>query len=50
MEVVAINDLTDIKTAAHLLKYDSSFGRYDKEVSIDEENSELIVDGTRIKF
>jgi glyceraldehyde 3-phosphate dehydrogenase len=50
MEVVAINDLTDLKTAAHLLKFDSSYGRYDKEVEIDEENSELIVDGTRIKF
>lgn len=50
MEVVAINDLTDLKTAAHLLKFDSSYGRYDKEVTIDEENSELIVDGTRIKF
>ncbi|MFA6047980.1 MAG: type I glyceraldehyde-3-phosphate dehydrogenase [Parcubacteria group bacterium] len=50
MEVVAINDLTDLKTAAHLLKFDSTYGRYDKEVTIDEENSELIVDGTRIKF
>ncbi len=50
MKVVAINDLGDIKTAAHLLKYDSSYGRYDKDVSIDEKNSELIVDGTRIKF
>ena len=50
MEVVAINDLTDLATAAHLLKFDSSYGRYDKEVTIDEENSELIVDGTRIKF
>ena len=50
LEVVAINDLTDIKTAAHLLKYDSSFGRYDKEVMVDEKNSELIVDGTRIKY
>jgi len=50
MEVVAINDLGDIKTAAHLLKYDSSYGRYNKEVSVDEGNSELIVDGTRIKF
>lgn len=50
LEVVAINDLTDIKTAAHLLKYDSSYGRYDKEVVVDEENSELIVDGTRIKY
>lgn len=50
LEVVAINDLTDLKTAAHLLKYDSSYGRYGREVSIDEENSELIVDGTRIKY
>lgn len=50
MEVVAINDLTDLPTAAHLLKFDSSYGRYDKEVTIDEKNSELIVDGTRIKF
>ncbi|NTU66428.1 MAG: type I glyceraldehyde-3-phosphate dehydrogenase [Candidatus Moranbacteria bacterium] len=50
LEVVAINDLTDLKTAAHLLKYDSSYGRYGKEVLIDEENSELIVDGTRIKY
>lgn len=50
MEVVAVNDLSDLKTVAHLLKYDSSYGRYDKEVTIDEENSELIIDGTRIKF
>lgn len=50
IEVVAINDLTDLKTAAHLLKYDSSYGIYNKDVSIDEDNSELIVDGTRIKY
>lgn len=50
VEVVAINDLTDLKTVAHLLKYDSSYGKYNKDVSIDEENSELIVDGTRIKY
>jgi glyceraldehyde 3-phosphate dehydrogenase len=50
IEIVAINDLTDLKTAAHLLKYDSSYGKYDKEVNIDEENKELIVEGTRIKF
>jgi glyceraldehyde 3-phosphate dehydrogenase len=50
MEVVAVNDLGDLKTAAHLLKYDSSYGRYDKEVAIDEKNSEMIIDGTRIKF
>lgn len=50
VEVVAINDLTDIKTAAHLLKYDSSYGVYAKSVDVDEENAELIVDGTRIKY
>ena len=50
LEVVAINDLTDLKTAAHLFKYDSSYGRYHREVNIDEENRELIIDGTRIKF
>jgi glyceraldehyde 3-phosphate dehydrogenase len=50
IEVVAINDLTDIETAAHLLKYDSSFGRFQKDVSIDKENSELIIDGTRVKY
>ncbi len=50
LEIVAINDLTDLKTAAHLFKYDSSYGRYNHEVSIDEDNSELIIDGTRIKY
>jgi glyceraldehyde 3-phosphate dehydrogenase len=50
LEVVAVNDLGDLKTAAHLLKYDSSYGRYDKEVTIDEKNSELTIDGTRIRF
>jgi len=50
IEVAAINDLTDLKTAAHLLKYDSSYGVYDKEVSIDEQKSELIVDGKKIKY
>lgn len=50
VEIVAINDLMDLKTAAHLLKYDSSYGVYSKDVSTDEKNSELIVDGTRIKY
>jgi len=50
IEVVAINDLTDIKTVAHLLKYDSSYGRYARSVEVDEANSELLVDGTRIKY
>lgn len=47
MEVVAINDLTDTKMLAHLLKYDTAQGVFDKEVSFDEEN--IIVDGKKIK-
>lgn len=50
IEIVAINDLTNLKTAAHLLKYDSNYGVYEKEVSVDEKNSEIVVDGTRIKY
>ncbi len=45
-EVVAINDLTDAEQLAYLLKYDSSQGRYGKEVSF--EGSDLVVEGTKI--
>jgi glyceraldehyde 3-phosphate dehydrogenase len=38
VEVVAVNDLTDNKTLAHLLKYDSTFGRLGGEVSYDDES------------
>ena len=38
LEVAAINDLTDTGTLAHLLKYDSVYGRYDKDISCDENN------------
>ncbi len=41
-EIVAINDLTDTKTLANLLKYDSVYGPYDKEVRWDDNH--LIVD------
>jgi len=44
--VVAINDLTDNKTLAHLLKYDSSQGRVSYEVTHDD--SSIIVDGHKI--
>ncbi len=47
VEVVAINDLTDTKTLAHLLKYDSNYGVYGHEVSFDEQN--IIVDGGKIR-
>ena len=46
-EVVAVNDLTDNKTLAHLLKYDSVFGRIAGEVSYDEES--ITVGGKRMR-
>lgn len=45
-EIVAINDLTDAQQLAYLLKYDSSQGRYDKEVKF--EGTDLVVDGVKI--
>lgn len=47
MEIVAVNDLTDTKTLAHLLKHDSSYGTYSHDVSFDEEN--IIVNGKKIR-
>lgn len=47
LEVVAVNDLTDTKTLAHLLKYDSNYGIYSKKVEYDNEH--IIVDGKKIK-
>ncbi|WIY81620.1 type I glyceraldehyde-3-phosphate dehydrogenase [Propionimicrobium sp. PCR01-08-3] len=47
LDVVAVNDLTDNKTLAHLLKYDSLLGRFPGEVSFDDEG--IIVDGKHIK-
>lgn len=38
LEIVAINDLTDTKTLAHLLKHDSSYGAYQYDVSFDDQN------------
>ena len=45
-EVVAINDLTDAEQLAYLLKYDSSQGRYGKQVSF--EGSDIVVEGVKI--
>lgn len=47
IEIVAINDLTDTKTLAHLLKHDSSYGTYQHEVKADETG--LTVKGHHIK-
>ncbi len=45
-EIVAVNDLTDNHTLAHLLKYDSILGRLDADVTYDEDS--ITVDGQRI--
>ena len=45
-KIVAVNDLTDCKTIAHLLKYDSAQGRYDRDIKSTEDT--LIVDGEKI--
>ncbi|QRN84931.1 type I glyceraldehyde-3-phosphate dehydrogenase [Clostridia bacterium] len=47
VEVVAINDLTDAKTNAHLFKYDSIHGTYAGEVSAD--GNDIVIDGKKIK-
>ncbi|MEK7599931.1 MAG: type I glyceraldehyde-3-phosphate dehydrogenase [Patescibacteria group bacterium] len=46
LEIVAINDLTDTKTLAHLLKHDSNYGTYAQKVSFDDKG--IIVDGKHI--
>ena len=50
VQIVAINDLTDAKTLAHLLQYDSNYGTYGKDVSFSESSSELIVAGKKVKI
>ncbi len=47
-DIVAINDLTDNKTLAHLLKYDSTYGTLDAKIETKGED-EIIVNGKRIK-
>ncbi|MDR0397970.1 MAG: type I glyceraldehyde-3-phosphate dehydrogenase [Candidatus Nomurabacteria bacterium] len=49
VEIVAINDLTDVATLAHLLKYDSSYGIYGRDVQVSDALDELIVNGKHIK-
>ncbi len=47
LEIVAVNDLTDAKTLAHLLKYDSILGRFPGEVELGD--GSISVDGTELK-
>jgi len=47
LQFVAVNDLTDTETLAHLLKYDTSYGQYDRTVGFDP--THLIVGGKRVR-
>ena len=47
LEVVAFNDIGDLKTMAHLLKYDSNYGRFDATVEVEEDG--LLIDGKPVK-
>lgn len=48
LDLIAVNDIVNIENIAYLLKYDSVYGIYEKEVTHDENN--LIIDGKKIKF
>ena len=47
IEIIAVNDLTDAVTLAHLLKYDSIHGTFDADVTVDGDN--LVVNGKKVK-
>lgn len=48
LEVVAVNDIISIENLVYLIKYDSVYGIYEKEVSHDGQN--LLIDGVKIKY
>ena len=50
LEIVAINDLGDLENLAYLLKYDSVYRTFAKEIKADKEKNVLVVDGKEIKF
>ncbi len=47
LEIVAVNDITDPNTLAHLLKYDSVYGIYERDVKVDGDY--IVVDGHKIR-
>ena len=49
-EIVALNDLTDAKMLAHLLKYDSAQGRYAKADTVVAKDNSIVVDGKEIRI
>lgn len=48
LELVAVNDLTDAKTLAHLLKYDSVHGKFPGEVSCDDNS--IVINGKKVRI
>lgn len=49
-DIVAINDITSAGTLAHLLKYDSIFGKFEKDIAVSDANDTITVDGKEIKI
>jgi len=47
LEVVAVNDIGDVPTMAHLLKYDSNYGKFDGSIEVVDEG--LLIDGELLK-
>jgi glyceraldehyde 3-phosphate dehydrogenase len=47
LEVVAFNDIGDLKTMAHLLRYDSNYGRFNGKVEVADDN--LVIDGEKVR-
>jgi len=50
IDIVAINDLGDVENLAYLLKYDTVYGRFEKDIKADLPNGKLTVAGTEINF
>ncbi len=49
IEVVAINDLADVKVYAHLLKYDSVYGTYERDISVEEGGKRITREGREVQ-
>jgi glyceraldehyde 3-phosphate dehydrogenase len=50
IEVVAMNDLADVKNIAYLMKYDSAYGRSGLDVKVSDDSKALIINGKEIKY
>ncbi len=50
IEIVAVNDLGDIKNFAYLLKYDTAYGVSSFDISVNEKTNSLVVDGVEVLF